>query len=238
MYVDAHCHLAEFGIAEIKSFLSDILIVAVADDVTSSQFVIDMAKYEQNVIPCVGIHPWEVYKSELKEVDRIQRLLDENDIKCLGEIGLDKKFTPDTWLYQIKLFERFLALAKEYDLILNLHAAGAWGEVYEMIVKYDIDKAIFHWYTGPLDLIDNIVGNSYYISINPAVRIQEKHKRVVENTDINHILTESDGPYKYRGMLLSPSLIPELVKIIANIKGLSVVQTREILWRNFRRIFT
>jgi Mg-dependent DNase len=37
------------------------------------------------------------------------------DVRCLGEVGFDLKFTPNTIDRQRRFFEEFLRMAKEYD---------------------------------------------------------------------------------------------------------------------------
>jgi len=57
---------------------------------------------------------------------------------------------------------------------LNIHAAGTWKEVLEYLIKYDINRALIHWYTGPIDLVKEIERLGYYISINPALKVGQK----------------------------------------------------------------
>ena len=235
-YIDAHCHLYEFDEKTISTF-KDISIVAVSDDLKSSFKTIYLAEKFRDIYPCIGIHPWNIEKIDLKELEEIKNLIERFDIKCLGEIGLDRKFVPQTYCLQIEVFEHFLKLASKYDLIVNLHSPNAWREVYKMVIKYNISKAVFHWYTGPLDLLKKIIDKKFYITINPAIVVQKKHRIVLENADIYQILTESDGPYNYRGLYLTPAKIRDLLKIISEIKGLSLYDLKKIILENFNRLW-
>lgn len=118
---------------------------------------------------------------------------------------------------------------------MNIHAAGAWNEVLELLRRYDIEKALIHWYTGPLNLIDEIISMNYYISINAALKIQEKHRKIVIYTPLNHILTESDGPYDYRGLKLEPLLVKDAVEWIARLKRQSIDVVKEIIYYNLTK---
>jgi len=235
MLVDVHCHLYEFREDEISSFLGKVLIVGVAEDFESSLKLIEYSK-RYSITPCVGLHPWLV-KDE-KAVEEARRILEFfDDVKCLGEIGLDSRFVPQTIDLQRKVFEVFLEKASRDDLVVNLHSPGAWREVYKLLRKWRIKKALFHWYTGPLDLINEIVSSGYYISINPAVRIQVKHQKVVEKTPLEKMLTESDGPYKYRTLYLTPLLVPQLVEDIARILKVEKGIVEETIYENFKALF-
>ncbi len=233
--VDSHCHLHEFQDVTIEKLCSKYTIVAVSDDAPSSLKTIEISKKYDTVIPCVGIHPWMVDKISKDEIYIIEKLCSE--AMCIGEVGLDTKFVPDTIDIQREIFEKMLKIAKEYSLPVNLHCAGTWKEVYNLVLKYDIDKAIFHWYTGPLDILEDIVRSGYFISINPAVKIQKKHQEVVKKVPLENMLLESDGPYEYRGLKLEPTLIDETVKIIAELKKVDVSIIVEKCRENVKKIF-
>ncbi len=231
-YVDAHCHLHEFTENRIREF-RDFIIIGVSDDEPSSRKTLELAKKFDNVIPNVGIHPWHVHEVSMEELNNVLKLA--NQAKGIGEVGLDTKFKPETIERQREFFLKFLQIAKEYDLPMNIHGAGTWNEVLELLRKFDIRKALIHWFTGDLKLIDEIVSLGYFISINPAIKIQKKQRQIVEYAPIEIILTESDGPYNYRGLELEPTLIPELINEIAKIKNMNVNDVIEVVRNNLRR---
>lgn len=237
VYVDAHCHAYEFEEEEITNFTKEIFIAAVSDDLESSYKTIKLASKHKNIVPCIGIHPWEIGKTSREHLEEILTLIVKFGVKCLGEVGLDRKFTPETIDRQREFFNFFLQLARDYELSMNIHAAHTWKEVLDLLRKYEIEKAVFHWYTGPLELIDEITSSGYMISINPAYKIQEKHRKVIEHLNLEYMLTESDGPYSYRGLMLNPEMIKDTVLFISNIKRIQVNELIETLHKNFVSIF-
>lgn len=228
--VDAHCHLHEFSVEEIERY-QRYRIIAVSDDLESSLRTLKIAKKFDNVTPCIGLHPWEVGEKGWEGARKILELAPR--AWCLGEIGLDKLFTPQTFNLQLKIFKTFLEASREYGLPVNLHAAGAWREVFELVRRYGIEKAIFHWYSGPLDLLKEIVDNGYFITVNPTVTINRKHMRALQTVELESLLTESDGPYKYRGFYLKPELVSKVVKVIAEVKE---VEEEEVIARVYRNL--
>jgi len=233
--VDAHCHAHELG--ERISEFSGILIIGVSDDYESSLKTLELAGSSKNLVPAVGVHPWSLDEVPVEEADKVARLVEKRgDVRVLGEVGLDKKFKSHTFERQVRVFEKFLGLAREYGLMLNIHAAGAWRETYERVIRCDPPVAVFHWYTGPLDLAEEIASQGYYISINPAVKIQEKHRRVARLVRLDRLLVESDAPYNYRGMRMEPGMVEDVVKVIAEEKGISPDTVREAVWSNFARV--
>lgn len=240
-YVDVHTHFAEYDSGKAAELLSsiDIIVVAVSDDYESSLRTLELAsRFKGRVAPCLGLHPWSVGETRgdpVAEAARIVELALDSGVRCIGEVGLDTKFVPETIEKQRQVFRVFLEAARDHGLLLNLHTAGTWREVYELLVRYDVGYANFHWYTGPLDLIGAIEASGYTISVNPAVKIQRKHRAVVAAAPDNIILTESDGPYKYKGMEMSPLLVPDVVREIAAIKGYEVGRVEKIVLQNFER---
>lgn len=237
LYVDAHCHLAEFGLEDILGFVKTTYVVAVSEDLDSSTKTLGLAENLRRVVPCVGIHPWEAHRATERDVREIERLVASRDLRCLGEAGLDRRFVPKTWHKQLCVFRSLLRIARDYDLVVNLHAAGAWREVCEEVIRKDIRCAIFHWYTGPLDTLEQIFEVGYYITINPSIRIQGRQRRIVEVADLGRIMTESDGPYNYRGLYLNPRMLPELVGILSELKGVASTYVKAKIWENFKAVF-
>lgn len=234
--IDTHCHIYAFDENYIKHLREKFIVVGVSDDIDSIFKVIEISKRYNFIIPSVGYHPWKIKRGlSVEEKSLLYDVVNKNDVKVLGEIGLDKKFVKETFDKQVEVFMFFLNLAKEFDLSVNIHAPDAWRDVLDLIIKHDIDRAYIHWYTGPLELIDDIIEHGYFIGINPAYKLQKKHKSVLEYAPLKNILIESDGPYNYRGMFLEPKILESVVEEISNIKKVSKDNLLNILERNFEK---
>jgi len=240
-YIDAHCHLHEFGNDEIRKMLEeiDVIIVAVSDDLESSRRTLSLYReYPDRIKPCLGLHPWSVGEVEapLQQAREIVKMAEHEGVDCIGEVGLDTKFVPQTIEKQREVFRVFLEYASDTGSFMNLHTAGTWEEVLKLVREAGVRRANFHWYTGPQHLLDSIREAGYTISINPAVRIQRKHQEIVKKAPLDMILVESDGPYEYRGLRLTPLLIPETLEIIAGLKNVSVDEVLERVRANAARV--
>ncbi len=236
--IDAHSHATEYPRQELEYYKEkNIIIVAVADDLETSLKTLQLHKEYENIQPCIGIHPWNIGKTPSTHLDEIDKLVSRMKNPCIGEVGLDTMFVPETIQRQREFFNKILKTAREYNAVLNLHTPGTWNEVYNLLVKNDINKAMFHWYTGPTQLISLIQETGYYISINAAAKIQKKHQKTIEETNLKYMLTESDGPYKYRGIRLNPLMINDLLSIISLIKDTSIHNVRKQIYNNYTSLF-
>ncbi|MEM0340625.1 MAG: TatD family hydrolase [Acidilobaceae archaeon] len=239
---DIHCHLYEYNDEEIARLFEEdknLRVVAVSDDRESLIRTVALGQaYPDRVIPCAGFHPWNLKRERgSTEAEEILRLAYRLDISCLGEIGLDAKFLSDhTLQIQKEILAKFLLLAREVPVFLVLHSPDAWKEVFLMLVEHDIDKAVFHWYTGSINLAQLIATRGYKISINPAVRVQEKHAQVAKSVPLDSIVLESDAPYDYKGLKLSPLMIRETLKFLAEVRRRSVEELLEIVRENSEKL--
>lgn len=232
MKIDTHCHAYGFGERELEKF-REITLISVSEDYESSLQNIKLSKKYPNIIPFIGIHPWMIRKYDEESFQEIRKLAIKGQAKGIGEVGIDRRYGKLQGK-QVELFERFCQLSKELNLPMNIHALDAWRETLSLLHRHDVGKALFHWYTGPIELLKEIQESGYYISINPSIKIQPKHKKILENACIDIILTESDGPYKYHGLNLNPGMIGELLETIARVKDTSIEEVERIIERNLR----
>jgi len=234
MYIDAHIHLNEFSENDIINLTREkkYFFISVSKDINSSIKNIELGLKFEEVIPCIGIHPWNIEIVNREVLKNLRELIEKYNIRVLGEIGLDLKFHPETFDKQKELFNFFVDLAKEYDLGINLHSPNAWREAFEILIKKDIKSVYFHWYTGPIDLLKEIESVGYLIGINLAALFQDKHRKIIEEADINNILTESDAPYIYKNNPLHPRDLDKLYSLISNIKNISEQNLQNIIRKN------
>lgn len=105
-----------------------------------------------------------------------------------------------------------------------------------MLARSDIPSAIIHWYTGPLELINELIDRNIFISVNPAIAVQIKHREVVARAPLDIILVESDAPYSYRGLIMHPKDVFNVIKYISNIKNMSYEEVYEVIVNNYEKL--
>ena len=225
VYFDAHCH---YSFLKDKRY-DDYFIAAVSMDYKTSLDTLSLRN--NNILVGVGIHPWRVHEEKLENVIP---LISKADF--VGEVGLDFRLARAPRDLQINYLVRQIEEGK--DKLINVHALDAWKETFDILVRYDIKRAIFHWYTGPIDLLKDIESAGYYISINPSVTFQKKHQKVLEAVSLKNVLTESDGGYEYKGKMLEPSDIPKAISYISNVLNIEEEKLKRILRDNFVRAFS
>ena len=224
-YYDAHCHYSY-----LKKHYDNFVIAAVSMDKDSS---IDTLRLKSDkVLAGVGIHPWRVHEEKLESV---LPLIDKADF--IGEVGLDYRFAKAPKELQIEYFKFFAEKALETNKLINVHALDAWRDAFEILNKLGVKRAIFHWYSGPEDLLKDIEGAGYFVTVNPSITFQQKHRRVIEKASLDIIITESDGGYEYRGKLLEPTDIVNVIPMLAKLKGVSEEEFLKKVEENFKKAY-
>ena len=232
-------HLHEFEREDIEEFLSSgMILVAVSDDYESSLKTLELRdSYPESVVACVGVHPWQVPEEGIP-TGALEATADlVRDADCVGEVGLDLKFVPRTFNAQVRVLQRLVEEAVRLGKPLNVHAAGAWRETLDLLLKVGVASAIFHWYTGPEELLSLLREKGFFVTVNPALKVQKKLREIAAKLPEELILLESDGPYDYRGLKLTPRLIPELLGELARLRGTSPDALLVTIWKNFSRVF-
>jgi TatD DNase family protein len=251
-YVDSHLHLADPGYeGQVEQVIEDAhrnnvaLLLSNATDYETSIKTIALAKrYSTRVLAAIGVHPSTATNSTEYHLDKFQQLIHENSdtVKAIGEVGLDGKYTQDPALKsrQAEVFRFFLALAERERLPVVVHSRLAVDEVLEELSRFDLPKVLLHWYDGPTERLKVMKERGYLVSIGPAIFYSHRISEIAGNASLDNILTETDGPVKFRGIFegkpTHPSFVVDVVRRLAKIKSLTTNEVREAVWRNFQEL--
>jgi TatD DNase family protein len=248
MYFDTHCHLSNFK--DIPAIISKAkansvrYILAVSMYYRDNWNVLNLAKENSEVIPALGIHPIDVPNlSNLEQqVKIIENLLLENEVGTIGEIGLDHYFVKDAvhWEKQVEVLKHFLEWAVQHDLVVNLHGKYAEQDLFNLLAQFDLKVVVIHWFAGAPELIKEGINRGYYFSITPEVLYGERTQRLVNLVPVEHLLSESDGPVKYKGtkpFIGEPALMKDVIREIANIKQQKTEDIEQTLFKTAKEIF-
>jgi TatD DNase family protein len=221
--VDGHAHLDELD--DLSQILLEarasgvVGIIAVGMDLDSNMRTLEIAQANPGYVhPALGYHPWEIKKERMGDVLSFIRSHILESI-ALGEIGLDYKTKVKKEL-QWRVFGDLLDMACQYDKPVIIHCRYSHQRALEMVMERQVKRAVFHWYTGPLDLLEKILKNGYFISATPALAYSPPHREAIRNSPLEYILLETDTPVSYRGMAARPKDIRITLEEVARLKGL------------------
>ncbi len=238
--IDTHVHLSEISNPEEailearKAGLS--ALIAVGSDKASNEKNLAFSKHYAGVVfPALGYHPWNITISGIRDnLAFIEKHL--NEAVAIGEIGLDFKI-PLAREIQQGVFEEILGMAWKKDIPVIIHSRLSYEETFESVRKQNLKKAVFHWYSGPLPILKELLLMGYYISATPALVYSPKHREAISAAPLKQILIETDAPAPYQGKVSTPSQVLQTLTELSRIKGIDVEEAAGKTSQNARNFF-
>ena len=203
--------------------------VQVGVTLESSKYSAEIAAREPMLLAAVAIHPNEapLYES-LNELDdailEIAELAKLPRVRAVGETGLDYFRTQgdEALSMQQHSFEQHIAIAKEFDLALQIHDRDAHADVIATLLKVGApERTVFHCYSGDLELAQICKENGWFLSFAGNVTFKKnQHLRdSLLAVDPSQLLIETDAPFltpePLRGRPNAPYLVPHTLRFIA-----------------------
>ncbi len=251
--IDTHAHLDHLAnldqaIANAKNAKVSA-IAAMSMDLASCRRNLEIKKTTDGlrIFLAMGIHPAEVRMEELEPCLDLVRG-NREELSAIGEIGLDfwyKAVRKDKQKHeeQRQVFRAFLELAKELDLPVVIHARGTWRECLETTKNIGIQKVVFHWYSGPLDILKDIIASNYFISASPALAHSPQLREVMSHAPMEQILIETDCPVFFKnsdedpGFIAEPKDVWRTLKAYCELKKISQQDALTVLNQNAKDFF-
>jgi TatD DNase family protein len=238
--VDVHTHLDELD--DLSDALQEAKtagikgIIGVGVNVDSNKKILEIAEENHGyVYPALGYHPWQMREDEVEEnLSFIREHIDK--YIALGEIGLDYKIKVKKDL-QWKVFGELLDIALEHDKPIIVHCRFSYRKALEMVVGKGIKRAVFHWYSGPLDLLEEILNDGYFISATPALVYSPPHQEAIKKAPLERILLETDSPVSYQGKEARPKDVRISLREVARLKGVDLKVVAEQTTANASLLF-
>ena len=200
--------------------------------------------YKDFVYPALGLHPWNLKGAD---IERNLQFIEANIHKAvgIGEIGLDydkrvrARAEKDL---QTHVLRQMLRIGKTHKKPVIIHSRYAWRDSLNLVDETQLDKVVFHWYTGTSSVLRDIISQGYFISATPAVEYHEEHRRAVKEIPLERLLLETDSPVIYRrGTQLEyesrPAHILRALRGVSGLRGMDEAQIAEVTTDNALKFF-
>ncbi|WII37357.1 TatD family hydrolase [Paenibacillus thiaminolyticus] len=234
-FMDAHIHLDGYG-PEQRPLLEQSLeaeeldgVIAVSMDAASCREVQRWAeRYPGRVHPAYGFHPEQPLPSEQERSALLQWMDERRDAMiAIGEVGLpyymrqealraggsEAAFPRGAYL---ELLEAFVQRAAAWDKPLVLHAVyDDTPLVIDLLERYSVRTAHFHWFKGDVKTTDRMAGNGYYISFTPDLAYEGEIRELALRYPADCVMTETDGPWPFEGPFAGQVTLPLMVRDVA-----------------------
>ncbi|ADK82289.1 TatD family hydrolase [Sediminispirochaeta smaragdinae] len=197
-----------------------------------------------HVLHSIGVSPSEVqnpgkdWELKIEEGTKLDRVV------AIGEIGLDyyRKFGDRD--SQIELFVRQLELAARLDFPVIIHNREAGADVFDILSeKLPPKGGILHCYSENWEYAKKALDLNLFISFagNVTYRNARNLQETAKHMPIDRMLIESESPFMipafYRGKRNKPSYLHATAEFLAELRGLSLEELNEQLYRNSLTVF-
>jgi TatD DNase family protein len=235
MLIDTHAHLNSFE--DLKSVLDDSSefkvreIISISTDLISSERNIEIANAFENVFSCVGIHPCDIERFKLEDLDRIEQLGGNQKNKAIGEIGLDFFYNKDNAVQQLNFFDSQIEIAEKLHVPFVIHSRESYKELIDFLRgRKPRTEYVVHCYTGDKEIAKSLLNMGSYISFTGIITFKKSDelREVVDYIPQDRIMVETDSPYlspePERGKKNFPKNLIYIVKCVSQIKKRSFLE--------------
>ncbi len=262
-YIDIHAHV-NFPVfdPDRKEVLgrakeAGVAMINVGTGRETSERAVELAREHDNIWAIIGLHPThatsqpadpdevvtsEVHQAETFDYDWYKTLASDPRVVGIGECGLDYfRMEEATKTLQLPIFEQQIALANDVKKPLMLHIRNAYGDALEVLQKEAKVLGNVHFFAGTWDEGKRFLDLGFTLSFTGVVTFAAQYEELVRNTPLDMIQAETDCPYvapaPFRGRRNEPAYVVEIVRKIAQIKGLPEETVAEALIANAKRLF-
>jgi TatD DNase family protein len=256
--IDSHCHLADDVFVEDvgavidrarEAGLTGALCILDAGTAPELERVPRLRELWPALRFSAGIHPQHAkdYAGRLDSVpDVVRRALGvSEDVRALGEIGLDYHYDFSPRDVQLEVFRAQVALACEVDLPIVVHTREADEDTVRVLREAGQGRVrgVFHCFTGNEALARAALDLGFFLSFSGIATFPraEALRSVLRLAPPDRVLIETDSPYlappPYRGKRNEPAWVARVAETLAEALREPVEAFRARTAENFTRLF-
>lgn len=231
----------------IAAGVSQMILPAVDRESAAEIVTLKNAK-PSHTYTAMGLHPTEVREDWKEELDDIIKILTPTSPVAIGEVGIDLYWDDSNIEFQKEAFIAQLLMAKNLALPVLIHCRDGLDICLDCIQQAALSQGlpplVFHSFTGSPEDVERIrkICDPYF-GINGVVTFKNSGSLpdAIKTIGIDRILLETDSPYlapvPKRGRRNESSYLPFINEKIADILGVSPVETERITTHNAKVLF-
>lgn len=256
-FVDAHIHLSDpeytgktEKIVQEAQQTGVVAVVSNSMNLETGKASLKLAEEHMGLVyAALGIHPWNANQLAPNELEQtidfiLQNGADNKKVIAIGEIGIDPQYAKrkEQKELQTKVFHEMLRLAEKLTLPVIVHSRWSTPRILEILPSYQLQPALWHWYSGPTDQLPKVIQRGDYVSEGPPTVFSTRIQEIVQLVPLENLLTETDGPVRYYGQpfkdkLTTPVFLPKVIQAISETKRKKEEEVAGQVLNNFTNFF-
>ncbi len=192
---------------------------------------------------CYGLHPCFMSEHEDAHITELAQWLGRERPVAVGECGLDYFIQKPDRLRQQGLFAAQLALAREFDLPIVIHARKAVEDVIKHIRSAGHYQGLVHSFNGSAEQAHRLIDLGYRLSFGGAITYTRatRLRALVAELPLDAILLETDAPDQpdsgHEGQRNEPAWLVDVWGAVARLRDESAQTIAERTTRNAIELF-
>lgn len=247
---DSHCHIDDAMFdddrdAVIHRARGAGVAVQVVPAVTAATWGRLKAVCErfEGLLPAYGLHPMYLDHHRDGHLEELAEWLDRERPVAVGECGLDYYVEGLDRDRQGAIFEAHIRLARDFRLPLIVHGRKAVDDVLKYVRRYPGVRGVAHSFSGSEQQARQLLDCGFLLGIGgPLTYPRAKRlRRVVADVPLDGLLLETDAPDQpmagHQGERNEPSYLPEVLAVMAELRGISEEDVAAATTGNARLLF-
>ena len=245
--IDTHAHICDSSFdIDLPAVLKRAeqsgiqAIIAVGENIEDARKNLELAEDFPILKPAAGLYPAYTDLDATKEMlEFIQG--NRHRFYAVGEVGLDFWLIKEEEKREIQkeVFSLFIGLSMNLSLPLNVHSRSAGHHALNILLAHNAKSVQMHAFDGKASYVLPAVEAGFFFSIPPSVVRSPQKQKLVKAVPIESLLLETDSPVlgpnpKIRN---EPENLLVAARAIADIKGLSLEETLNIVKENTLRLY-
>ena len=208
-----------------------------------SRLSVKLAEQYPFIYAAVGSHPDSADEVNENVIAEYRKLCRHDKVKAIGEIGLDYHYEDIPRQIQKKAFLMQMELARETGLPVIVHERDAHEDGMAIVKDFSNVTGVFHCYSGSAEMARQLVELGWYIGFTGVLTFKNARKAIetAQSIPIDRIVLETDCPYMapepFRGKRNHPGYLYRMAEKLAEIRGMTVEEIRQITTENGKRLY-
>lgn len=194
----------------------------------------------QRLFCTAGVHPHDASQWSSESASQLRALLDEAEVRAVGECGLDFNRDLSPRSQQERVLEEHMQLAVDTQLPVFLHERDADQRLVDILRPFRdrLSAAVVHCFTGEKRALYAYLDLDLHIGITGWICDERRGTHLhplVRNIPRGRLMLESDAPYllprtlrpKPKGGQNEPAFLPEVLREVALHRGESETELAE-----------
>ena len=258
MLIDAHSHLqlSEFDADRAEAITrmreAGVKTITVGVDELTSRAALALAEeYPDCLWATVGTHPADGGLHNFT-IDALRELAAHPKALGIGECGLDYYRLKDgedaVKEKQKEVFRAHIGVAEEFKKPLMIHCRPKKGtdDAYEDLIgilstTHFPLPTVIHFFVGSAAVAEKLLALGCYFTFGGVITFTRDYDTAIAAIPMERIMAETDAPFvapiPHRGKRNEPAYVGEVVKKLAELKGISFEEAARVTAANAIAVF-